>query len=294
LHVVCSSISMSLGAQGGLSSPPGLVSGDEASVGYLGGEQSPWKDRLCCTGNGCDTVRTRQWSNTLKMAVVARDCEPSRASLTSVSGARFAFAALAAVPSSRFGLPRRVALPGVVASATARLPRFGVAGSGILILAARLPPRRPTNFSFDGLPSVEAYASSDVWGPALSRASLRRNTRDVSLGRRRCFGSGAMRGTLLRQGVVAGDVEVRSLLRTRASPSQLFPRSGACTASSRPRSRLWPLWSVCEGGACCSVRAFVCVSARPRSVQQRWFRRCRLRSSSLPRCLVHRFSLRRV
>lgn len=88
----------------------------------------------------------------------------------------------------------------------------------------------------------------------------------ASLGRWRCFGSGAMRGALLRQGVVAGDVEVRSLLQTRASPSRLFlrmrrlRRSSACTASSWLRSRLWPLWSVCEEGACCSIRAFVCVS----------------------------------
>lgn len=188
----------------------------------------------------------------------------------------FAFAALAAVPSSRFGLPRRVASPGVVASAVARLPHLGVVGSGIPTLAARLSLRSQAIFSLGGLPSVEARASSDVWGPALPRASLRRCTR-VRLPRRRCcFGSGAMRGTLLRQRVVAGDVEVRSLLRTRASPSRLFlrmrrsRRSSACTASSRPRPRPWPSWSVCEEGACCSARAFVCVSARPRSVQQRW------------------------
>jgi len=245
--------------------------GDDASAGRLGGDQSPWKDRLWCTGNGCPTVRTRQWSKTLKMAVVARVSRAIPCALTSVRYRTRSPRCFGSSPIVAFRLAearlhhpvRSFRRPSLFALRRARLPGyrlwqlvalFGVRRTSLSAACRRLRPAR-----------------LGVWGPLAFAIRFGGSFKCASLGRQRCFGSVVALATASAGVHAYGDVEVRGLPRTRASPSWLFLR--IATLASRQCLRCGSPASVgssttcgrCDGDACCFGCAFVCVRS-PTSV----------------------------
>lgn len=168
---------------------------------------------------------------------------------------------------------------------------------GIPTLAARRSLRSPTDFSSDGLPSVEAHASCACGVCSLAaRFGVFRGC--ASLGRQHCFGSVACavpsfgRARCLvtwRFGACFGlELHPVGFLRIATFVAAVFALYGSdlgrkCWSSTGSRRLLVvPRRAFGCGAIVASVAATTMVSRKPASV------------GLLPRCLVHRSSLRRV
>jgi hypothetical protein len=171
------------------------------------------------------------------MAVVARNREPSCASLTSVRRLTCSPSLLCSSPIVAFRLAETRCITRCGGFGFRASSHFGAFGSGDTSFGRTSFSSEVGGLLYGGLPPLQVHALRCVGSrPPTRRASV---LRVGALPSGSCVVSAAWRRVAPCFGRASslGDVEVRSLLQTRASPSWLFPRmrrsrrSSACTAS---------------------------------------------------------------